>query len=212
MAGLCIAVASQKGGTGKTTLALNLAAGLQRRAATLVLDADPQGSISQWAALAGEGIRLPTVQPVPPGEVQGCIERGARHHRYVVVDCPPTLQTPDVHEVFAGADVVLVPVQPSPLDLWASADIVAALRAARNRNPRLKAYVVLNQLDKRNTLSNSMHEALAELEFPTLAAGLARRAAFRSAAVEGGSVYDLGQRGAAAAQDVEALIEEVLKS
>jgi chromosome partitioning protein len=114
--------------------------------------------------------------------------------------------------VLSSVDVVLVPIQPSPLDLWASVDIAAAVRDSRQRNPRLKAFVVLNQLDSRNALSRSMHEALAELEFPALRAGLSRRAAYRSAAVEGTSVYGLGHRGKAAAQEVEAIIEELLHS
>lgn len=88
MSGLRIAVVNQKGGTGKTTLALNLAAGLQRRASTLVLDADPQASISQWAAMSGKGGQLPAVQAVAQDDVCARIAQGARGHRYVVIDCP----------------------------------------------------------------------------------------------------------------------------
>ena len=213
MPGLRIAVADQKGGTGKTTLALNLAAGLQRRGSTLVLDADPQASISQWAAMGDdESGHLPVVQAVAQDNVPARIAQGTRGHRYVVIDCPPTLQTATVGDVLNSVDVLLVPIQPSPVDLWASVDIAAAVRHSRLHNPRLKAFVVLNQLDSRNALSRSMHEALAELEFPTLRAGLGRRAAYRSAAVEGTSVYGLGHRGKAAAREVEALIEELLQS
>jgi len=212
MPGLRIAVANQKGGTGKTTLALNLAAGLHRRGSTLVLDADPQASISQWAAMGGGSGHLPAVQPAAQHDVPARIAQGTREHRYVVIDCPPTLHTATVGDVLNSVDVLLVPIQPSPVDLWASVDITAAVRRSRQRNPRLKAFVVLNQLDSRNALSRSMHEALAELEFPTLRAGLARRAAYRSAAVEGTSVYGLGHRGKAAAREVEALIEELLQS
>lgn len=212
MAGLRIAVANQKGGTGKTTLALNLAAGLQRRGNTLVLDADPQASISQWAAMSGDSGHLPAVQAVAQDDVLARIAQGTRGHRYVVIDCPPTLQTAMVGDVLNNVDVLLVPIQPSPVDLWASVDITAAVRHSRLHNPGLKAFVVLNQLDSRNALSRFMHEALAELEFPTLRAGLARRAAYRSAAVEGTSVYGLGHRGKAAAREVEALIEELLQS
>lgn len=212
MPGLRIAVANQKGGTGKTTLALNLAAGLQQRGSTLVLDADPQASISQWAAMGGDNGHLPAVHAVAQDDVLARIAQGTRAHRYVVIDCPPTLQTATVGDVLNSVDVLLVPIQPSPVDLWASVDITAAVRHSRQYNPRLKAFVVLNQLDSRNALSRAMHEALAELEFPTLRAGLARRAAYRSAAVEGTSVYGLGHRGKAAAREVEALIEELLQS
>lgn len=212
MPGLRIAVVNQKGGTGKTTLALNLAAGLQRRASTLVLDADPQASISQWAAMSGKSGQLPAVQAVAQDDVCARIAQGARGHRYVVIDCPPTLRTTMVGDVLNNVDVLLVPIQPSPVDLWASMDITTAVHNTRQRNPQLKAFAVLNQLDSRNVLSRLMHEALAELEFPALRAGLARRAAYRSAAVEGTSVYGLGHRGKAAAHEVEALIEELLQS
>lgn len=212
MPSLRIAVANQKGGTGKTTLALNLATGLQRRGSTLVLDADPQASISQWAAMSDEPGHLPAVQAVAQDDVPARIAQGSREHHYVVIDCPPTLQTATVESVLNNVDVLLVPIQPSPVDLWASVDIATAVRSARRRNTRLKAFVVLNQLDSRNALSRSMHEALAELEFPTLRAGLARRAAYRSAAMEGTSVYGLGHRGKAATREVEALIEELLQS
>ncbi len=212
MPGQRIAVANQKGGTGKTTLALNLAAGLQRRGSTLVLDADPQASISQWAAMGDASGHLPAVQAVAHDDVPARIAQGTHGHRYVVIDCPPTLQTAMVCDVLNSVDVLLVPIQPSPVDLWASVDIATAVRDSRRHNPRLKAFVVLNQLDSRNALSRAMHEALAELEFPTLRAGLARRAAYRSAAVEGTSVYGLGHRGKAAAREVEALIEELLQS
>jgi chromosome partitioning protein len=135
MPGLRIAVANQKGGTGKTTLALNLAAGLHRRGSTLVLDADPQASISQWAAMSDANGHLPTVQAVAQDDAPACIAQGTRGHHYVVIDCPPTLQTAMVGDVLNSVDVLLVPIQPSPVDLWASVDITAAVRNARRRNP-----------------------------------------------------------------------------
>src|SRR3569832_1161289 len=118
MPGLRIAVVNQKGGTGKTTLALNLAAGLQRRASTLVLDADPQATISQWAAKSGKSGQLPAVQAVAQDDVCARIAQGARGHHYVVIDCPPTLRTTMVGDVMNNVDVLLVPIQPSPVDLW----------------------------------------------------------------------------------------------
>lgn len=211
MPGLRIAVANQKGGTGKTTLALNLAAGLFRRGKTLVLDADPQGSISQWIALADDDVHMPASARVPMGNVESHIVQASQRHKYVVIDCPPTVQADGVRQVLINVDVVLMPIQPSPLDLWASADLVAAVRESRTDNRKLKAFVVLNQLDQRNALSRSMHEALEELEFPVLRSGLGRRAAYRSAAVEGTSVYGLGHRGKTAAQEIEAIIEELLQ-
>lgn len=210
MAALRIAVANQKGGTGKTTLAVNLAAGLQRRGKTVLLDADPQGSARDWARIEGRDNDLPPLHEVAADEVRARIAQFAAASRFVLVDCPPHLQSVALGEVLEGVDLVLIPVQPSPLDLWASIDMAAAVKHARSGNPRLRAYMVLNQIDSRNALSRPMHQALTEFEVPALASGLTRRAAYRSAALEGGSVYGLGARGKSAVSDIESIIKEVL--
>jgi len=209
MSTLRIAIANQKGGTGKTTLALNLAAGLHRRGSTLVLDTDPQGSISQWANV-GDMDGLPEVRHATGDDVRAQIV--GQKHRYLVIDCPPTIHANHVGTVLSNVDMVLIPIQPSPVDLWASVAIADAVRDAKGLNPDLKAFVILNQLDVRNAMSRSMHEALAELEFPTLQSGISRRAAYRNAAMEGTSVYGLGTRGKVAAQEIEAIIEEISKT
>jgi chromosome partitioning protein len=209
MTALRIAVANQKGGTGKTTLAVNLAAGLHRRGKTVLLDADPQGSATNWAGAGGADGDLPPVRSLVAAEVGSAIGQAAGSCRYVLVDCPPHLQSDTLRRVVEWVDLVLIPVQPSPLDLWASVDMAATVVETRVRNPRLRAFMVLNQLDSRNALSGAMHQALAEFEVPALENGLTRRAAFRSAALEGRSVYGLGSRGASAVRDLEAIIKEI---
>lgn len=209
MTALRIAVANQKGGTGKTTLAVNLAAGLHRRGKTVLLDADPQGSATNWARVGGGDGDLPPVRALAAAEVGAAMDKAAGSCRYVLVDCPPHLQSDTLRRVVEWVDLVLIPVQPSPLDLWASVDMAATVVGTRVRNPRLRAFMVLNQLDSRNALSGAMHQALAEFEVPALANGLTRRAAFRSAALEGRSVYGLGSRGASAVRDLEAIIKEI---
>ena len=209
MTGKVIAVINQKGGAGKTTLALNLAAGLGRRARTAVADADPQRSISQWIAMGENENALPvsTHIGVDPGAE---LARLKLHNRYVVVDCPPSVQGAVIEAVLAAADLVLIPVLPSPLDLWASLEMAALVQQAQKKNRALQAYLILNQVETRNALSRSMQQAVAELGVPLLQACLERRAAYRSAAVEGVSVYDMGSRGALAVKDIEAVIKEIL--
>ena len=204
-----IAVVNQKGGTGKTTLALNLAAGLARRAPTAVIDADPQRSISQWIAMGADANDLPAVTQIGTAPA-AAIASLKQNHRYVVVDCPPAVQGPVMEAVMASADLVLIPVLPSPLDLWASVEMAALVGQARQKNRALQAYLVLNQVEARNALSRVMQQAVAEFDVPLLQAGIQRRAAYRSAAVEGVSVYALGKRGLQAVADIEAIIEELL--
>lgn len=209
MADRIIAVINQKGGTGKTTLALNLAAGLARRGATHLVDADPQRSITQWVGMGGGSSGLPAVAQLA-GNPTAVLNRLARSHRYVVVDCPPMAQGDAVAAIMRMAHLALIPVLPSPIDLWASVDMAVAVNQARQHNPDLRACLVLNQLESRNALSRDMREAVAEFDVPVLTASMQRRAAYRSAAVEGMSVYGLGKRGETAVADIETIIEEIL--
>ncbi len=209
MADRIIAVINQKGGTGKTTLALNLAAGLARRGSTHLVDADPQRSITQWVGMGGGNSGLPGVAQLG-GNATAVLRKLARSHRYVVVDCPPTVQGEAIAAIMRVAQLALIPVLPSPIDLWASVDMAVAVKEAKQLNPGLCACLVLNQMESRNALSRDMREAVAEFDVPVLAAGMQRRAAYRSAAVEGLSVYGVGKRGQQAMADIEAIIEEVL--
>ena len=209
MADRIIAVINQKGGTGKTTLALNLAAGLARRGSTHLVDADPQRSITQWVGMGGGSSGLPAVAQLA-GNPTAVLNRLARSHRYVVVDCPPMAQGDAVAAIMRMAHLALIPVLPSPIDLWASVDMAVAVNQARQHNPELRACLVLNQMESRNALSRDMREAVAEFDVPVLTASMQRRAAYRSAAVEGVSVYGLGKRGQTAVADIEAIIEEIL--
>ncbi len=204
-----IAVINQKGGTGKTTLALNLAAGLAKRGSVHLVDADPQRSITQWVGMGGGNSGLPGVAQLI-GNPTAILGKFLRSHRYVVVDCAPTVHGETVATIMRMAHIVLIPVLPSPIDLWASVDMAVAVNAAKKHNTGLSAYLVLNQLEARNALSRDMREAVAEFDMPVLAAGIQRRAAYRTAAVEGQSVYGIGKRGLLAVADIEAIIEEVL--
>ena len=203
-----IAMVGNKGGAGKTTLSVNLASGLLRRATVAMLDADPQGSSLQWNSI-GENESTPPVYQANDKLVEQLLELKSRYH-YVVADCPPSVHAPQTHAVLEVADIALVPVQPSPVDLWATIHIENAIAAARVKNPSLNAILVINQLEPRTTLSKLIRDALEEIEVTAAKTSIRRRAVYRACALEGRSIYAMGKRGQEAVAELEQLIDEVI--
>ena len=210
MSARIFAISNQKGGTGKTTLSMNFAAGLASRGRTLVVDTDPQGSALQWAGLAPDEKPFPVSVITLAGNLAREIKRFSEDYQYLVIDCPPTLESEATQLAMTAADTVLIPVLPSPVDLWASMRLAASLEQAKMINPRLAAYIVVNQLEPRNALSRAMQQALEEFDIPTLQSCLRRRAIYRTCAIEGNSVFGMGKRGDAAVQEIESIIDEVM--
>ena len=207
MAKLKIAVANLKGGCGKSTLALNLASGLETRGKTILLDVDPQGTLEHWLKEAFEG--MPDVKNASKN-VKKIISDSEKNYDFVVADCPPSLESGHTQEVLKEVDLLLIPVLPSPPDLWSSVHMVDAVKEAQKKNTKLKAKLVRNQVETRSALSKAMRQAIEFCGLPALESSLARRASYRWAALEGISVYQFGSRGETAVDDIEAIIKEIL--
>ncbi len=205
-----IALVGNKGGAGKTTLTVNLACALNRIASTAILDADPQGSSLQWRAIA-ESDDAPAVF-ASDRQMDTILATRRSKYDHLIIDCPPSVNALQTNQALRVADLALIPVQPSPLDLWATAHIDDAIREAKRVNPDLRAVLVINQLEPRTTLSRIMRQALAELDVPAADTAIRRRAIYRAAVLEGKSVIDMGSRGRAAAEELEQLINEVVTS
>lgn len=208
---LVIAVINQKGGAGKTTVAMHLGAGLARRASAVVVDLDPQGSATQWAA-AGTQSFPATVKHLRVGVGVGAVDlrRDFRAYPFVVLDCPPAVESRAAALALQSCDVAVIPVLPSPMDLWASLRLPQDIDEARRLNPGLRAYLLPNQIEARSALSAAMQEALAEFGLPVMRTPVRRRGIYKTAALEGVSAYQLGARGQSAVAEIEGLIEEIL--
>lgn len=205
-----IALVGNKGGAGKTTLAVNLATTLAESGSTAMFDADPQGSALQWQSIAGPQSE-PKVIDAAAG-LEAIFEQSAGRYEHLIIDCPPSVHAAQTHAALELSDIALIPVQPSPLDLWATVHIEQAVERARRTNPRLRVLLVINQLEPRTKLSRLMHQALAELKLPAADTAIRRRAVYRASVLEGKSVLGMGRSGAAAAAEIRSLIGEVLTS
>jgi chromosome partitioning protein len=205
-------VANQKGGTGKTTFSMNFAAGLSRRGRTLIIDADPQGSAGQWAGLSSDEAPFPVSVISIGSKLPREIQRIREDYQYLVVDCPPTLETGVAQQAMTVSDKVIIPILPSPVDLWASVRLAEAIEQVKIINDELQPLMLVNQLEPRNAMSKGMAQALQEFDLPALENCIRKRAAYRNSALEGASVYCMGKRGEAAVEELELLIEEILAS
>lgn len=205
-----ITIANQKGGSGKTTVSMNIAAGLANRGRTLVIDADPQGSASQWSNLASENKPFPVSVISIAGNINNEVKRFSKDYQFIIIDCPPTLETDTSRVAMQAADTILVPILPSPIDLWASIRLAETIEQIKQTRPELNANLVINQLEPRSALSRAMQQALEEFNLPALKNNIRRRAIYRHVAIQGNSVYCAGKQAKAAVDEIEAVIEEIL--
>jgi chromosome partitioning protein len=207
---MIVALLNQKGGVGKTTLALHLAGAwaLQGRRVT-VIDADPQGSALDWSEQrAKEGCpRLFGVLGLARDTLHRETPEIARGVDHVVIDGPPRIAGL-MRSALLAADLVLVPAQPSPFDGWASGEMLNLIREARIFRPELVARFVLNRYAARTIIARETGDALTEHDPPVLAARIGQRVAFADAARTGQLVFEV-ENGGAAAREITALAAEI---
>lgn len=200
-------VAQQKGGAGKTTLVAHLAVSWSsqgRRVA--VIDIDPQGSLSLWVqqrrvAREPQDIGF-TFSQITGWRLAAEAERLARDHDVVLIDSAPHAET-DARIAVRAASLVVVPVQPSPMDLWATRPTLELARAERR-----PALLVMNRMPSRTRLATDMVDKLSMFEIGVARATLGNRVAYAATLAVGEGVSE-SEPGSAAADEIAALGQEI---
>ncbi|MDD3354185.1 ParA family partition ATPase [Zoogloea sp.] len=210
-----VTVLSQKGGAGKSTLTMQLAGGLARSGRSVaIIDLDPQQTAWRWARAASATHPFPAAVEglaETPQALHDAIRRLARDGAgMILLDCPPSIEHPATLASLQEADLALVPVVPSPADLWSTKGVERLILQVQAARKGLKAALVPNRVLRTN-LAWDVLEVMRDFELPILGASLAQRNAYAQSAVIGGSVYQLGRAGGEAVREMNKLVIEVLK-
>jgi chromosome partitioning protein len=209
MTATIIAIAQRKGGAGKTTLAAHLGVTWAAKGRTVALiDTDPQASLAHWyqkrKERLGQGATGIDFAAVTGWRAVTEIERQATDHEIVLVDSPANADS-DARAVIKSAALVLVPVQPSPVDVWAT---LPTLEIAREE--RVPILLVLNRVPARACLTAAMRDRLARYDVGLAANGIGNRVALAAAFAEGWGIAESAE-GSPAATEIAALASELLE-
>lgn len=209
MSARVITIAQQKGGAGKTTLAAHLAVAWAKAGRSVaLLDIDPQASITAWADIRRalpDAPDQPDIRALTGWRVAGEVDKLKKQFDVLVIDSPPHAET-EARVAVRVADLVVVPVQPSPMDLWATQ---ATLDLARQE--KTEALLVLNRVPPRANLADVMEQAAAKLGVKLAKTRLGNRVALAGALLDGKGITETAPS-SAAGREIAALAKEIYKA
>jgi chromosome partitioning protein len=211
-----ICVCNQKGGSGKTTVAMHLGGTLSIKNKTcLIIDGDEQGSAVEWASMAPEGTPF-------PAKICSLAKAGKKIHQeikkfrddydYIIIDCPPAADSPVAKSSLLVSDLALVPFIPGALDMLAAILIRDTIEDIRILNPNLKSKLVLNRVEPNTNLTQSVLDAIPDFKMEVMESRIHKRTAYGEAVLAGTIVHKMKKQNQSAINEIENLTQEVIKT
>ena len=202
-----LAILNQKGGVGKTTLATSIAMCLtEQGSGVLLIDADNQGSALDWKAARGDLPSFPVIG-LPRDTIHREIGTLSNGYDWVIIDGPPRISTV-AKSAIAASDIVVIPVQPSPYDVWAARDIIDLIAEVRVLRDLIAVFAV-NRRIVGTAIGRDVEKALGEYPIGVLKTVISQRVGFAESAAVGKTVLETEPAGLAAGE-VRGLVSEIL--
>lgn len=204
---MIISFVNQKGGVGKTTAAINIAASLIRKNKKLLfIDADPQGSAVHWHTV--ENNTAFEILHYPEPMHKNDIKELSKNYDYLIIDAPPAIG--DITEsILAVTDITIIPLSPSSLDLWSCKDTLEMIEDSKPENPEMEVKLLINRKIQGTRIGREARDSLEVFDTEVLASELCQRVAYISAMTYGISVMQYAPN-SKAANEIEQLCDELM--